>query len=341
MAAVPAARVIGGLERFLAVRVLARRGEPTQRTLRTQSRTKHSFFVSFVSLVFSQHRYTRTEAGIAAVILLAAIASIALNAQPRRVVSIIPATTEMLFAMGAGDRLVAVGSYDRFPPEVEKLPRVGALLDPAVERILAMRPDLVILYSTQNELRTQLDRAQIPYFSYTHRGLADITETIRSLGARVGAGTQANVLAEAMERQLADMRARVANSSRPKTLLVFGREPGTLRNIDASGGVGFLHDMLETAGGANILSDVKQQSVQMTAEMVLTRAPDVIIELRYARGDKTDEADLRQWNVLASVPAVKNRRVYMLHGEEFVVPGPRVTIATERLAHLLHPELFP
>jgi ABC-type Fe3+-hydroxamate transport system substrate-binding protein len=276
---------------------------------------------------------------LAAATTIAVVTSIALHAQPRRVVSIIPATTEMLFAMGAGDRLVAVGSYDRFPPEVEKLPRVGALLDPAVERIIAMRPDLVILYSTQNELRTQLDRAQIPYFPYTHRGLADITDTIRSLGARVGAATQANVLAEAMEKQLAEIRARVANRSRPKTLLIFGREPGTLRNIDASGGVGFLHDMLETAGGTDLLADVKQQSVQMTAEMILTRAPDVIIELRYARGDETTDTDLRQWNVLASVPAVKNKRVYMLRGEEFVVPGPRVALATEELARLLHPEL--
>ena len=277
--------------------------------------------------------------GIAAAAALAAAASIAVYAQPQRVVSIIPATTEMLFAMGAGDRLVAVGSYDRFPPEVEKLPRVGALLDPAVERIIAMRPDLVILYGTQSELRTQLDRAQIPYYAYTHRGLADITETIRDLGARVGAATQANAVAEQMERQLADIRASVAHSSKPKTLLVFGRERGTLRNIDASGGVGFLHDMLETAGGADLLADVKQQSVQMTTEMILTRAPDVIIELRYARGDETDEADLRQWNSLASVPAVRNHRVYMLHGEEFVVPGPRVVAATERLARLLHPEL--
>ena len=275
-----------------------------------------------------------------AMVAVASAASIALHAQPRRVVSIIPATTEMLFAIGAGDRLVAVGSYDRFPPEVEKLPRVGALLDPAVERIIAMRPDLVILYSTQSELRTQLDRAQIPYFPYTHRGLADITETIRSLGARVGVATQSNALAERMERQLADVRSRVATSARPKTLLIFGRERGTLRNIDASGGVGFLHDMLETAGGADVLGDVKQQSVQMTTEMILTRAPDIIIELRYARGDDTDQADLRQWNALPSVPAVKNHRVYMLHGEEFVVPGPRVIDATERLARLLHPDIF-
>jgi iron complex transport system substrate-binding protein len=261
-------------------------------------------------------------------------------AQAGRIVSIIPATTEMLFAMGAGDRVVAVGSYDRFPPDVDKLPRVGALLDPDVERIIALRPDLVIVYGTQTELRTQLDRAGIAYFPYTHRGLADVAETVRSLGARVGVAGPANTLADRIERELAAITARVAGRSRPKTLLVFSRERGSLRNIDASGGVGFLHDMLETAGGTDVLGDLKRQSVVMTTEMVLARAPEVIIELRYARGDTTDPSDLGVWNVLASVPAVRSKRVYMLRGEEFVVPGPRVAAATERFARTLHPEVF-
>jgi iron complex transport system substrate-binding protein len=274
------------------------------------------------------------------VVSLLLVISVGLNAEARRIVSIIPATTEMLFAMGAGDRVVAVGSYDRFPAETAKLPRVGALLDPDVERIIALRPDLVIVYGTQTELRMQLDRAKIACFPYTHRGLADITETMRSLGARVGVERQAKALAERIERQLGEIRARVANRPRPKTLLVFSREPGSLRNIDASGGVGFLHDMLETAGGTDALGDVKRQSMAMTTEMVLARAPEVIIELRYAKQDATDPSDLREWNVLASVPAVRNRRVYMLRGEEFVVPGPRVAAATEKIARTLHPEVF-
>jgi iron complex transport system substrate-binding protein len=262
------------------------------------------------------------------------------GAQARRVISIIPATTEMLFAMGAGDRLVAVGSYDRFPPDVEKLPRVGALLDPNVERILALKPDLVVIYGTQTDLRAQLERAGVPFYAYVHRGLPDVTETIRSLGARVGVAGPATALADRIERQLADIRARVAGRARPKTLLVFGREPGTLRGIDASGGVGFLHDMLEAAGGADVLADAKQQSVMMSTELVLARRPEAIIELRYARADSTPASDLKVWDQLASIPAVKNHRVFMLQGEEFVVPGPRVAAATERLARTLHPEVF-
>jgi len=274
------------------------------------------------------------------VALIALLMSSAPRAAASRIVSVIPATTEMLFAMGAGDRLVAVGSYDRFPPEVDRLPRVGALLDPNVERILSLRPDLVILYGTQTDLRLQLDRAHVPYYPYVHRGLADITQTIRSLGARVGVEAAGNTLAERIERQLAAIRTKTGGSARPKTLLVFGREPGTLRNIDASGGVGFLHDMVETAGGTNVLADVRQQSVMLSTELVLARAPDVIIELRYARGDTTAPEDLRAWDALPAVPAVRNHKVFMLQGEEFVVPGPRVVIATERLARTLHPEVW-
>lgn len=271
---------------------------------------------------------------------LLACTGAAIHAEARRIVSIIPATTEMLFAMGAGDRVVAVGTYDRFPPEVARLPRVGALIDPNVERILAMKPDLVVLYGTQTDLRAQLERAGIPFYSYVHRGLPDVTETIRSLGQRIGAGQAADDLASRIESQIAAVRGRVANRPRPKTLLVFGREPGTLRNIEASGGVGFLHDMLEAAGAVDVLADAKQQSVTMSTELVLARAPEVIIELRYARGDTTGASDLKAWDALPSVPAVKNHRVYLLQGEEFVVPGPRVGAATERLAKTLHPEVY-
>ena len=272
------------------------------------------------------------------VLLFIALFIGSVGADARRIISIIPATTEMLFAMGAGDRVIAIGSYDHFPPEAQKLPRVGALIDPNVEQILQMRPDLVVLYGTQTELRRRLERANIPYYSYVHKGLGDITETMRALGKRVGVEARGNALAERVERQLAEIRERVAKSPRPRTLLVIGRERGSLRNIDASGGDGFLHDMLEAAGGTDVLADIHRQSVAMSTEMVLARAPDVIVELQYSQEDAVKD-DIAAWNRLVSVPAVKNHRVILLTGEEFVVPGPRVGDATRRLAAAIHPEL--
>jgi len=246
----------------------------------------------------------------------------------------------MLFAMGAGNRIAGVGNYDRYPPEVSRLPRVGGLLDPDVERVLSLKPDLVIVYETQTDLKRQLERAQIPMFNYVHRGLPDILDTMRALGERIGATSAANAAAARLQQQLDATRARVAGLRKPKTLLVFGREQGTLRRVNASGGYGFLHDLLELAGGSDVLADLHQQSVDMSTEMILTRAPDVIIELHYGEpmAPARLEAERRVWNAIASVPAVKNGHVHLLTGDEFVVPGPRIAEAARKLADALHPE---
>jgi iron complex transport system substrate-binding protein len=261
---------------------------------------------------------------------------------PRRIVSLVPATTEMLFAMGAGNRIAGVSNYDRFPPEVARLPKVGGLLDPDVETLLSLKPDLVIVYDTQADLKRQLERAQVPMYHYVHRGLPDITETMRALGARIGATAAADAAATRIEQQLAAVGRRVAGRSRPSTLLVFGREQGTMRRVHASGGYGFLHDVLELAGGTDVLNDLHKQSVEMSTEMILTRRPEVILELHYGNSLKPASMDAERlvWNRLPSLPAVRNKRVYLLAGDEFVVPGPRIVVAAERFARTLHPEAF-
>ena len=257
---------------------------------------------------------------------------------PRRIISLVPATTEMLFAIGAGDRLAGVSNYDRFPPDVARLPRVGGLLDPDVERVLSLKPDLVVVYDTQADLIRQLERARIPIFGYRHRDLRDITETMRTLGGRIGAAAAADAAASRIEQRLAATGRRVAGRPRPRTLLVFGREQGTLRHINASGGYGFLHDLLELAGGANVLADLTKQAVDVSTEMVLTRAPEVILELHYGDSLRPERLAPERlvWNALASVPAVRTNRVHLLGGDEFVVPGPRIVLAAERFAGVLH-----
>ena len=261
------------------------------------------------------------------------------EATPHRIVSIIPAVTEMIFAIGEGSRVIGVSSYDRFPPQVERLDRVGGLLDPNVEKILSLKPDLVIVYATQAELKVRLAQASIPYYSYEHRELADVMQTIRAIGARIGAAPAANRLASDMDQQLDDVRRSVARLPKPKTLLVLGREPRSLRRINVSGGYGFLHDMLVTAGGVDAFGDVKQQSIDATTEMILGRQPEVILELRYGQQPAAAAIarEIRDWDAIASLPAVRSHRVYILSGYEFVVPGPRLVDATRRFADTLHP----
>ncbi len=272
-----------------------------------------------------------------------ALAALALTAHaqqlPRRIISLVPAVTEILFALGAGDRVVGVGSFDRFPPEVEKLPKVGALLDPDLERIFSLRPGLVAVYGSQSDLRKQLERAGVATFVYSHAELADVTTTIRTLGDTVGTPDRAAALIQDIERRIAAVRQHVAGKPRPRTLIVFGRESLTLRGIYASGGYGFVHDMVAAAGGDNIFGDVRQESVQATTELILARRPDVILELRAEPLDPAVERKERAaWNTLASVPAVRNRRVHIIDDRRTVIPGPRVGEGVELLARVLHPQ---
>lgn len=280
-----------------------------------------------------------TGRGLAVPIAVAMIVVAAAGQAPRRIVSLVPNVTEMLFAIGAGPQVVGVSSFDTEPPAVRALPRVGALVDPDTERILSLTPDLVIAYGSQAELRAQMARASVPTYGYRHGGLADILVTIVEIGERVGRDGEARRVAAAIEARLAAVRSRVAGQPRPRTLLVFGRERFSLRNLYASGGRGFLHDMLEAAGGANVFADVDRESVQATTEVLLSRAPEVILELRAEpmASEADPERERAAWNVLPSIPAVRSGRVIVLTGKALTVPGPRVAESVERMARALHP----
>jgi len=266
---------------------------------------------------------------------------IAAQSKPSRIISVIPAVTEMLFAIGAGPQVVGVGSFDEYPPEARKLPRVGALLDPDLERILSLRPDLVIVYESQTDFRRQLERASVPTFVYKHAGLPDVTQTITALGSRIGRASEAASVVRSIEAKLEDIRTRVQGRPRPNALVVFGRDALALRGIYASGGVGFLNDMLEAAGGSNVFTDVAKQSVQATTELILARRPDVIIELRPKPiGAEDLKKEIGVWQALSGVPAVRTGRIVILSDQRTVVPGPRVAEGTELIARALHPEVF-
>ena len=259
---------------------------------------------------------------------------------PNRIISIVPAVTEILFAIGAGPQVVAVSSFDRTKEALSK-PRVGGLLDPNIERVLALRPDLVILYESQVDQQIQLKRAEIPVLMYQHGGLSDVTPMIRKLGKQTGHIAQAQKVATQIERELENIRQRVKNLTPPRTLLVFGREPYAIKNVYASGGIGFLHDMLETAGGENVFGDLLREAAHPTSEMILAIEPEVIIELQ-VQGTTENQfsSETKAWNRFSTIPAVRSDRVHVLTGSELVIPGPRVAEVTRRLATLLHPKAF-
>ena len=258
------------------------------------------------------------------------------QAQPARIVSLIPAVTEMLFAIGAGDRVVGVSTFDTYPKEATARPRVGGLFDPNFEAILRLRPDLVIAYGSQDELIGRLGRAGISVYRYRHAGLSDVTSTLRSVGQRTGFGERATALATQIEKDLQEVRKTVAGRPRPRTLMVFAREEASMRGLYVSGGVGFLHDMLEAAGGINVMADIKREGLQLSLEQLLARAPDVVLEMRVterwsAERQAREEAAWRS----VSIPAVRAGRVHFLPDEMLTIPGPRVAAAVRSIANVL------
>ncbi len=289
------------------------------------------------------------RAGVAVLLVLAGIAAGCGQAAPpsdkaQRIVSLVPAVTEMLFAMGAGPQVVGVSSYDHFPPEVEALPKVGALLDPDTERILSLRPNLVVVYGSQTEIEARFKKAGIRTFNYRHGvngAILATLDTITALGAATGHDAQAREVTTRITTGLDNVRTRVAGLDRPRTLLVIGRQPGTLQGVYAAGGVGFLQEILAVAGGENVFADVSRESVQPSSETLLARAPDALLEL-HASTPAGDYAanDLKVWNTLASIPAVRTARVHSLVGDSVVVAGPRLAEGAEAIARALHPAAF-
>ena len=264
------------------------------------------------------------------------------NAAAQRVVSLVPNVTEMLYAVGAGAQVVGVSTYDDFPPETKTLPRVGALLDPDTERIFSLRPDLVIVYGSQTELEGQFTRAGIRVYGYRHAGVDNVLQAIRDVARLTGHTPDGERVVTALRSRLDAIRTRVRGRPRPRTMFVVGRDSGALRGVYASGGVGFLHELLAIAGGDDAFADIKRESVQPSNETMIVRAPEVIIEVH--SGDSPSPDVLRKeravWNALPSVPAVRNNRVYLLYGSYLMAAGPRLGQAAEALARVLHPEVF-
>ena len=260
----------------------------------------------------------------------------------RRVVSLVPNVTEMLFAVGAGSQVVGVSSYDDFPPETKALPRVGALLDPDTERIFALRPDLVVVYGSQTELEGQFTRAGIRVYPYRHGGIASILQAIGDIARLTGHPVDGDLVVGELRSQLDAVRMRVRGQRRPRTMLVIGRDAGALRGVYVSGGIGFLHELLDVAGGDDVFGDIQREAAQPSNETTIVRAPEVIIELHPGEQPPADalQNERASWNLLASVPAVRTGRVHLLYGGYLLAAGPRIGRAAETLARVLHPDSF-
>ena len=278
-------------------------------------------------------------------ILAALVCAASLRAgAPQRIVSAAPSITEMLYALGAGDRVAAVTSFCHFPPEVRQKPQIGTYLDPNIEAILALRPDLIVILEEHGALREQLERVGLPVMAIQHNDLAGIETSLRQLAERLGDPDAGRREADKVSRGLAEVRAKSAGLPKRKTVFVIGRTPGTVQDLMVVGKGPFLNELIEAAGGANLFHSTIGFYPRIPREEIYAGAPEVIIDMgEMAVTDGVTEADKRAvvqlWrNAFPRLPAVQDSRVYAVAEDHFVVPGPRVVDAARALLRMIHPE---
>ncbi len=262
---------------------------------------------------------------------------------PERIVSMSPALTETLFALGLGDRVVGVTRFCLWPEEALVLPKIGGYLDPNWEAIVALKPDLVVLMESHQEAEMRLGQLGIPTVRVDQKRVDDILASFQQLAAACGVADRGDALRAEVEESIERVQSTVAGRPKPSVIISSGRQPGSgrLRTFWVAGPGTFLDDVLSLAGGTNVVpGGVAGGYPEISVEGLLHMDPDDIIDVvpeLEANGVGIETA-LADWQDLQSLRAVRGGRVHVLGGHFLSIPGPRVAEVVETFARVLHPE---
>jgi iron complex transport system substrate-binding protein len=282
-----------------------------------------------------------TNRRIFALLLLAAVL---IAAPPQRIVSTAPSITELLYALGLGDRVVGVTRYCRYPPEAQLKPKIGDYTSPNLEAIAALRPDLVITQTNPVHLADRLGALKLQVLEINQESIAAIYKSIHNMGAATGTDQAATRLSDTIRDGLEKVRTRVSGLPRVRMMFVVGRSPNRLDGLVVAGRASYLNEVIDVAGGENVFRDAIAGYPKVSLEEVMARNPDVIVDM----GDMSDTVGVTEehkrnvialWDRIPTLAAVKQHHVFAVASDIFVVPGPRVTEAAKAFAGMLHPGL--
>lgn len=260
---------------------------------------------------------------------------VAARSEPRRIVSLIPTVTEILFDLGAGDRLVGRTRWGVHPPAARRIPDVGDGIRPSLEAVLARDPDLVILYDgeTNRESRERLQRLGVPTLALRHDTMEDLRRNILRLGELVGCPAGGSALADRIARGLAAVSR--ATEGRPRVRVYYDAWADPPMTI---GGGSFVDSLLTIAGGVNVFGDLETAAPRVSVEAIIDRNPDRIL-VSVAREALDRGPNLATRHGWERIPAVAAGRVSTLDRDVVSRLGPRVAEAAWSIAEALHGEL--
>jgi iron complex transport system substrate-binding protein len=254
---------------------------------------------------------------------------------PSRVVSMAPNVTEILFALGLEEKVVAVTPFCDYPPEAQSKTHLGGM-NPSIEQILALKPDLVLAPQDmiQPDLLQHLDRLKVPTFVLHAAQLEDVLAQIQSIARLFDRSKAGDELAATIRQRTAVVRERTQSLARPRVLYVLNTDP-----LQTVGPGSFIHQLIELAGGANIAADTLMAYPKFALEEVLARDPEVII-FPVGTTEGIPDEEQQQWQRWSSLSAVKHDRLVLIPSVLVNRPGPRIVEGLELLAKAIHPEAF-
>jgi iron complex transport system substrate-binding protein len=249
---------------------------------------------------------------------------------PHRVICLMPTVTDTVFALGAGDDVVAISDYTKYPAAALKKPSVGDLINPSIETILSLHPDLVIGTQPKGpmEVTDQLERAGIPIFLVSPHGIAGIFQSIESVGRALNRTPQADALVHSLQQRIDAVKARTKGLTAPRVFMPIWYDPITTIGKNA-----FITEVIEAAGGRSVTDDLSTEWPQISMEVVLERAPDALL---LVRGGKTTLQVLQDRPGWSSMAAVKAHRAYYVD-DRINFASPVAIDALEDLAKQFHP----
>ncbi len=252
---------------------------------------------------------------------------------PKRIVSLLPSCTEILFALELGDRVIGVDRWADYPPAVENLPRLGDYTKVNTETIIDLKPDLVILHQSHSEAGELLRRAGIPIFIYRHFHSDNVYEGIAAVAEAADVEQRGAKLVNAIQDRIAAVEERYEETSRKKVLVVFERYP----SLSIATRNSFFHNLIQSAGGINISANVESTKAftYVSLEQIIDWKPDVIIDLAF--GNKKEEGIQEAKQFWGEVIG-ENTSVYLLNAPVITRTGPRMWFCVELLAKLIHDE---
>lgn len=258
--------------------------------------------------------------------------TIRVPADVRRVITLAPNLTEIVYALGQQDRLVGVTNQCNYPPRVDAKARIGDVVNPNLERIIELKPDLVLGSTAGNRIETvtALEQAGIPLYGSDAHRIEDIFASIRDIAGLLAVPETGEPLAAQLEERLRALDRSLLGAARPKVLLVIWLEPLITTGPDT-----FLADLVHRAGGQSISDDLEQNWPRLSLEVVVERDPDYLVLPRIPQLEAR-LAQLSQAPPWAELRAVRRNQIVWLD-EALIRPGPRILDMIESLARSLHP----